>query len=126
MKQLTTFQIAVLAAVLSSGSIATAQITTPQMLSIRQDRYATLEDQLINRLHATTEQQRAYLRYVVKQVEAGKLELRLVVAVERYALRRNPRFPLPFFERAMKVQAAKEGVPLPALQTFVTTQVPHP
>ncbi|EMI22423.1 secreted protein [Rhodopirellula maiorica SM1] len=100
---------------------ATAQVTVPRMLSATTDRSATLEEQLTNRLRATSEEQRAYLRFVVLKVKEGKLDLRLVVAVERYALRRRPDFPFPFFERAMKVQAAKYGVVMPPVKTFAST-----
>ncbi|GAA5505281.1 hypothetical protein [Novipirellula caenicola] len=100
---------------------ATAQVTVPRVLSAATDRSATLEEQLTNRLRATSEEQRAYLRFVVLKVKEGKLDLRLVVAVERYALRRRPDFPFPFFERAMKVQAAKYGVVMPPVKTFAST-----
>ncbi|TWU41550.1 hypothetical protein Q31b_29990 [Novipirellula aureliae] len=101
------------------SSSSSAQIVIPTTPSIEIDRYASLEDQLINRLHAVTEQQQAYIRFVVRQVKEGKLEIKLVVAMERYAIRRRPDFPLPFFERAMRLQAARVGVSLPAIQSFV-------
>lgn len=100
---------------------ATAQVTVPRVLSATTDRSATLEEQLVNRLRATSEDQRAYLRFVVLQVKEEKLDLRLVVAVERYALRRRPDFPFLFFERAMKVQAAKYGVVMPPVKSFAST-----
>jgi len=102
-------------------SSSTAQIVVPTAPTIEIDRYASLEDQLINRLRAVTEQQQAYIRYVVRQVKEGKLEMKLVVAMERYSIRRRPDFPLPFFERAMRLQAARAGVNLPAIQSFVAT-----
>src|SRR6056297_1815129 len=88
---------------------ASAQITAPRTLSRGEGPVARLDEQLINRLHATTRSQADYLRHVVKLVETQKLELRLVVAIERYALRRNARYAFPFFERALRYEAAKRG-----------------
>ncbi len=113
------FVIALFASLAISGS-ANAQITAPKSSAVPPGRYATLEEQLINRLHATANEQKAYLQYLVKLVRAGKLETRLVLAIERKSLRRNRRFPFPFFERAMRYEAAKRQVKLPLVQKFVT------
>ncbi|TWT79373.1 hypothetical protein CA13_07730 [Planctomycetes bacterium CA13] len=117
-----TILLGVTAAILCDSLTATAQIPTRTTAIAGPNRYATLEDQLVNRLHATTDQQRAYLHYIVKQVKLGKLDIKLVVAMERYALRRRPDFPMPFFERAMKAQADKIGLALPPIQSFLTTR----
>ncbi len=104
-----------------------AQITVPRTISAEIDRYATLEEQLTNRLKATREDQQNYIRLVVKKVRKGRLEARLVVAIERYALRRNPHYPFPFFERALRFEANKRGVPLPDLQQVASTKAaPRP
>jgi len=100
------------------ASTAQAQITPNRTLSEQVDPVARLEEQLINRLHATTEAQQSYLRFVVEQVSRKRLELRLVVAVERYAIRRNPRYAFPFFERALNYEATKRGITLPSIQLF--------
>lgn len=100
---------------------ASAQITTPRTLSSDIDRTARLEEQLINRLHATTDSQAAYLRHVASLVEQERLEARLVLAVQQYALRRNPRYAFPFFERALRFEAAKRGVGLPSIRHFQST-----
>jgi hypothetical protein len=99
-----------------------AQITVPRILSAKQDRVSTLREQLINRLRATREEQRAYVSFVVEQVRLGRLDRSLVVALERYALRRNSGYPFPFFERALKYEALKRGVALPPVQQFATTR----
>ncbi len=103
------------------GSTAEAQITEPRTLSASSTRVITIEEQLINRLRATREDQRAYLRFVVKQVNQGKLDLKLVIAMEHYAIRRRPDFPFPIFERIMRFQAERYGIELPPAQTFATT-----
>lgn len=105
-------------------SLAQAQITSPRILSASPtDRFATLEEQLVNRLRATAEDQRNYLNFVVRLVKENKLDLKLVVAVERYALRRNPGFPFPFFERALRFEAKRRGIVLPPVRQFATTRV---
>jgi hypothetical protein len=101
---------------------AHAQITAPRSLSATIDRYATLEEQLTNRLRATRQDQIDYVKFVVKQVRAGKLDTKLVVAIERYALRRNPHYPFLYFERALRFEANKRGVPLPTVKQFASTK----
>lgn len=108
----------------SASKPATAQITVPRVLSTTPDRYATLEEQLINRLRATAEDQKAYLRFVVNKVRDNQLDLKLVIAVQQYAIKRNPQLPFLFFERALKVEAGKRGVSLPPVRQFATTTVP--
>lgn len=98
-----------------------AQITVPRVTSAT-GPLATLEEQLINRLKATTDERRNYVRLIVRNVESGRLTPRLVIAIERYAIRRNPEFPFPFFERALRFEAAKIGVSLPTVRQFASTQ----
>ena len=102
---------------------AHAQITAPRSLSAGTNRLATLEEQLTNRLRATRQDQIGYVKYVVEQVRVGKLDTKLVVAVERYALRRNPQYPFPYFERALRFEAGKRGVPLPTVKQFASTKI---
>lgn len=116
---------AALLIVLAAANTAQSQVTVPRVLSTTRDRHATLEEQLINRLRATSRQQRAFLRFVVEKVRQQELEFRLVVAVERYALKRNPHLPFLFFERALRFQARRRGVDLPPVQQFATTR-PQP
>jgi hypothetical protein len=100
---------------------ATAQITTPRVLSATPDRFATLEEQLINRLRATAEDQKAYIQFVVNKVRENQLDVKLVVAIQQYAMKRNPNLPFLYFERALKVEAGKRGVNLPPVRQFATT-----
>lgn len=110
---------------ISVVSSASAQITKPRTLSAEIDPVARLEEQLTNRLRATTDPQRAYIRQVVKLVQQERIPLNLVVAIERYALRRNPQFGLPFFERALRYESAKKGVIIQPIQFFVSTAEPR-
>ena len=102
---------------LLSGSVQ-AQIPAPPT-SVPLTRNATLSDFLVNRLRATTADQQDYVRQVVKLVEDGKLEKRLVLALERYASARNPYFPLPVYERALRFQGARLGVTVPTIQEII-------
>ena len=105
-----------------SGSIASAQITAPRSSSAQADRYDNLQDQLVNRLRATRDDQQAYIDYLIKLLRKGRLETKLVVAIERYAMRRNRDYPFPFFERALRYEASKRGVALPPVENFASTR----
>ncbi|MEM1070685.1 MAG: hypothetical protein AAGG48_27595 [Planctomycetota bacterium] len=120
------FRFVVIGIGISFAVSAQAQITEPRTLSATPIRKATLEEQLTNRLRATRDDQKAYIRFVVKRVEEGDLEKRLVLAVEKYSIRRNRYFPFPFFERAIRFEAAKRSVLLPSVQTFATTRSTTP
>ncbi|QDV61239.1 hypothetical protein Mal65_03620 [Crateriforma conspicua] len=105
---------------------ATAQITAPRTLSTVPDRTANLEEQLINRLRAVAPDQQAFVRHIVQLTEQDRLDLKLVVAVERYALKRNSVLPFPYFERAIRYLAEKRGLTIPAVRQFATTAAPTP
>ncbi len=102
----------------ASSSVTFAQIpTVPSNVAVT--KQASLSEYLVNRLRATTDDQQDYVRQIVKLVEDGKLEKRLVLALERYARRRSPYFPLPIYERALRYEAGKRGVAVPTLQEIV-------
>ncbi|MCC9645091.1 hypothetical protein LOC71_22665 [Rhodopirellula sp. JC740] len=103
---------------LLTASAAQAQIIPSNNLSGQGDSTARLYERLVNRLHATTQPQQDYLQNIVQKVNDRKLDLRLVVAVERYAIRRNQHYPFPFFERALKYEAGKRGITLPSIKLF--------
>jgi len=107
-----------------AAASAEAQITAPQLVPGPQSPgsqvgQASLEEFLINRLRATTEGQQSYVREVVKLVDERKLERRIVLALERYARRKSPFFPLPVFERALRFQGARRGVDVPMIKEIV-------
>lgn len=117
-----TLKVVVLVLALTATPVVVGQITSPRVLSSSRSTSATLEEQLLNRLKATRDDQRAYIKHVVALTKTGKLEQKLVVAVERYALRRNSKYPFPFFERALKYEAAKRRVVLPTVRNFASTR----
>ena len=96
-----------------------AQITTPQILSAQPTKRATIEDYLINRLRATTEDQKAYVRTVVQLVDQKRLDLKLVLALQRRARMKMPHFPLPIFEQTIRFEGRKRGVVVPTLREIV-------
>ena len=102
---------------------AQAQISAPMLPGVQIDKFVKLQDRLVNRLHATTLGQQDFIAFVVNQVRNNKLEMRLVVAIERYAIRRNSNFPILFFERALRNEAVRRGVTLPTIQQFASTRV---
>ena len=98
--------------IVSNGSIVPPNRFTPT-------RVASLSEYLISRLKATTDDQKSYIRELVKLVDQGKLERRTLIALERFARRRSPYFPLPYFERALRVEAAKRGVAVPTIKEII-------
>ena len=111
--------IAVLTVCVSGVRHAEAQTPITNGAAVVPSKAPSLSDYLISRLRATTDDQRSYVREVVQLVEQGKLERRLVLALERYARRKSPYFPLPVYERALRVEAAKRGVTVPLIQEIV-------
>ena len=85
-------------------------------------RVPTLNETLVNSLKATLPEQQKFIKNVVEKTDEGKLDKALVFAVMRYAQRRNAQFPFPFFEKAIRYQASKKGVALPAVATIVTSR----
>lgn len=114
--------LAALAAASLAARPADAQITFAPPAASGVYKTVPLQDQLINRLRATSGEQQAFIRYIAARVREGRLEDRLVFAVERYAIKRNRQLPFNYFERAIRFEASRRGVDLPPVQTFVTTQ----
>lgn len=99
-----------------------AQIAPPRIQTQDTDRLDNLQDQLINRLRATTIPQQDYIRRLVQLVRDGKLQERLVRAIERKSLGRRPAFPFPYFEQAIKYEATKRGVIVLTVREFELAQ----
>lgn len=110
------------------ASVGYAQLSGSPGTTSSGTRVATLDEQLINRLRATTDERKAYIRLISTLVDNGRLEQRMVVGIERYAIRKNPQFPFPYFERAMRFEAQKRGIELPPVQLLAgsaSTYVPR-
>jgi hypothetical protein len=113
----------VLLALSLAGRPATAEITTAAPARSTPNRTASLEELLCSRLRATRDEQKAFIRFVVKQTKSGRLDPRLVIAIQRKAVGHNRLFPFPYFERAMRFEAAKREVHLPPVRRFATTKL---
>lgn len=94
------------------------EITPDRNSAVHNSVIANLERQLTVRLKATTEDRKAYIRRLVRLVKDGKVELKLVLGLERVAIRRRAAFPFLFFEKAMKVEAGKRGVSVPTVKEY--------
>lgn len=72
-----------------------------------------LEDQLMNGLRVVTPDQRAYVNHIVGLVNQGRLPRAMVNVVYTWALKRNPKVPLPYFQFALQALAERRGVIVP-------------
>lgn len=108
-------------ALLVLASAAWAQLTGPRAAGSRGTTVATLEEQLINQLRATTEERQQYIRLIAAKVEQGQLDRGRVLALQRYAIRKNAHFPFPYFERVMRFEAERSGVYLPPVRLLAGT-----
>lgn len=72
-----------------------------------------LEDQLKFGLRATQQSQFDYIATIVASVESGETPRAMVNIVYRWALKRNPNVPLPYFQFAMRELSRRRGVTLP-------------
>lgn len=70
---------------------------------------ADLQDRLEKGLQARRPSEFAFLKRVVELVNAGKLSTELVQSTFDWARHKRP-WPYPFFERALKIRAARIGV----------------
>ena len=70
-----------------------------------------LQDKLEVGLRIRRPQEFAFVALVVGKVEAGTLPRQLVEETFLWARKKQP-YPYVYFERAMKIRAAKEGVDL--------------
>ncbi len=102
-------------------STANAQLSDPRPIPFGGSSTPSLEEQLINVLRATSEERKAFIRLIVQYVDAGTFDRRMVVAIQRYAQRKNPQFPFPYFERAMRFEAEKRGITLPPVRLLAGT-----
>lgn len=72
-----------------------------------------LEDQLMNGLRVVTPDQRAYVNQIVSLVNQGRIPRAMVNVVYTWALKRNPKVPLPYFQFALQALAERRGVNVP-------------
>jgi hypothetical protein len=72
-----------------------------------------LIDQLTNGLRVSRPSDIQFLKVVVFKVEKGELPQGMINLVYRWAIRRNPQIPFPYFQLAMRELSRRRGVELP-------------
>ena len=75
-------------------------------------RVANLQEQLESGLKARLPREFAFIAVVVARVEERALNVGEVTSVFQWARRKNKKIPFPYFERAMRIIAARKGVVL--------------
>ncbi len=73
----------------------------------------SLEDQLTKGLRTFLPEQQQWIKLVVTEVENKRLPRAMVNVVFKWARRRNPNIPFPYFQFAMRELAKRRGVILP-------------
>jgi hypothetical protein len=71
---------------------------------------ADLKDQLEKGLRARLPTDFAFIEKVINLVNHGKLPQKLVLGTFDYARKKSLKRPFPYFERALRLRAAKIGV----------------
>jgi hypothetical protein len=71
---------------------------------------ADLEEQLTAGLKIRREEEERFVAAVLQLVEEKRLPVSMVKSVFHWARRKNAKVPYPYFERAMRLTAAKIGV----------------
>lgn len=71
---------------------------------------AGLQEQLEGGLRARLPPEFAFIKRVVTAVETGRLPIALVKSTFAWARRKKQPYPFPYFERALKLRAAEQGL----------------
>src|SRR5262249_20284864 len=85
------------------GGLVEAQVVTSGGIVL-----PTLKQQLETGLLARTPQEQAFVAKVVEAVDSGDLPLSLVQSTFLWA--RRKKYPMPYFEQALKIRATALGI----------------
>lgn len=115
LQSMTTMAILSLVLGLSVTGISHAQVKEfdANQAEVNPGEVVRLEDQLMNGLRVVTADQRAYVNQIVSLVNQGQLPRAMVNVVYTWALKRNPKVPLPYFQFALQALAERRGVSVP-------------
>lgn len=115
LQSMTTMAILSLVLGLSVTGISHAQVKEfdANQAEVNPGEVVRLEDQLMNGLRVVTADQRAYVNQIVSLVNQGQLPRAMVNVVYTWALKRNPKVPLPYFQFALQALAERRGVNVP-------------
>jgi hypothetical protein len=92
-------------------AVAAAGLVKGQVVNSGGVVVATLKQQLETGLLARTPSEQAFVKQVVVLVESGDLPISLVQSTFLWA-RRQGRYPMPYFERALRLRASTIGIDL--------------
>ncbi|GEM_PF-604834 len=87
------------------AAVQTAASEMPAELEIE------LSDLLHSGLRTRLPEEKEFVDHVVERVAENKLPLDLVLGTFLWARRRQP-YPFPYFERGLRVRAARQGFPI--------------
>src|SRR5262249_15682357 len=93
-----------ISSILAAG-FAKAQVVTTGGIVV-----PTLKQQLQTGLLARTPDEIAFVDKVVAKVNAGELPISLVQTTFLWARAKGVRYPMPYFERALRIRAAAVGI----------------
>ncbi len=114
------FRLLAIACTLTLTGVAQAQTQTQvkdfdaNQAEVSPGEVIRLEDQLMNGLRVVTPEQRSYVTQIVTLVDQGKLPRAMVNVVYSWALKRNPKVPLPYFQFMLQALAERRGITVPA------------
>ena len=72
-----------------------------------------LRAQLQSGLRLTSRAQNDYLNVIISAVESGQIPRAMVNVVFVWAIKRNPKYPFPYFQAALRILASRRGIQLP-------------
>ncbi len=86
--------------------------TTTQMPGSMRVQRANLRDTLVNGLRVSAPEDKAFIDVIVKDVEKGRLPEKLVYAAFRWARKKYPEHPFPYFVQALLALIKRAGIKL--------------
>ncbi len=107
------FTVAIFALAISSGSIAEVKAQTFAPENFTDQRFEQYEQQLNAILKTRRTEERQFISDLVANVRAGKLPSKLIQTSFRWVQKKRPQtnFPFIYFERVLRLQATKAGIP---------------
>lgn len=97
----------------TSGTLAEAKAQTFAPETFTDQRFEQYEQQLNAILKTRRTEERQFISDLVANVRAGKLPSKLIQTSFRWVQKKRPQtnFPFIYFERVLRLQATKAGIP---------------
>ena len=90
-----------------------ATFVRPAVAQLQGPAQLTFQQQLQLRLRARSAEEFAYVNTVVGLVQSGVLPQQTVSRAFLWSRRQNPRYPFPYFSRALLILANAQGISIP-------------